>query len=1049
MTTYALMLGALGFMPAMAGSLEDPSVLEDLEVQPLEGTLELSRADLLLGEGPSSIALLRTHRPGWGDVRNLGSQWVSVLDARLAKQPDGSVAFVTPAGEVQRFERDDAGALRAVYGLPQTIVESATGATLDTGTLHFSFDAEGRLERMRTAHSSLRLVRDAAGLVTKLETSLGAVQVLRDARGALVALEAPGKRVDYRRDAAGNLVQVAVAGRQESYAYDAKGRLTQAGRGTIAYDAEGRVVAVEGQGFPKARYERDESGRTVTYTVGETKSVLSISEDGLRQTETTGDSTSAIEFDERGRPVKVVRDGETLALSYDAEGRLVQQGAQRFLYGRGALPTGVIAADGQVTKFSYDEAGRMRSYRVGEQSKQFRYDAEGRLTLVTGEGENVRFAYDGHGLLREVKTPEGATRFSRDKDGQLSMIHGPDGSLTEVRYKDGLEVRVSLDAAGNPLSELRYDALGRLVYEQDRFGKVHELRYDAAGQLSELATPAGTLASFAYDEAGEFAGLTDGNGNPLRVENDGKRVVIEDAAAGTRVIEFDDQGRMVKQTTNGVAQAYTYDAEGRLVTRTTPEGLERFSYDAAGNLSSLHGPQGGLELAWDQGRLVRLEASPLGLAVEHRYDAEGRKVKSILPWGEVNYRYDDAGHLSGVQTADGAWIEFEVDAQGRRVAAHYPGGVDTTFAYSGERLREIVSTKDGAVLAKRSYRYGFDGAIQSVESESGRTSFKRDGAGNLVEVKGPEGTVRYGYDAMGNRTSETRDGETLEASYGAGNRIERKGELSFEHDASGAITKRGEQRYRYTSKGQLAEVTLADGSSVRYGYAPNGTRLWREDAAGKTFYLPGLNGTHGEFNAERELLTGYVLGEGLDEVLAARHGDASFFFHTDLVRSVTALTDAEGQLAASFSYDAFGQALSAEGPAASWNTLRYASRPVDLATGDYDYRARTYAPELGRFTRPDPIAFLGGVNVYAYVANDPTALNDPLGLFPGAGLIGDAVGGIVDLGRDTVGVAVDAGQAVGSAAATAGRAVASATVATGQAIGNATVATGRAIGGAA
>ena len=30
--------------------------------------------------------------------------------------------------------------------------------------------------------------------------------------------------------------------------------------------------------------------------------------------------------------------------------------------------------------------------------------------------------------------------------------------------------------------------------------------------------------------------------------------------------------------------------------------------------------------------------------MQHRYDAEGRKVKSILPWGEVNYRYDDAGN---------------------------------------------------------------------------------------------------------------------------------------------------------------------------------------------------------------------------------------------------------------------------------------------------------------------------------------------------------------------------------------------------------------------
>ncbi|MEZ6186736.1 MAG: RHS repeat-associated core domain-containing protein [Planctomycetota bacterium] len=465
--------------------------------------------------------------------------------------------------------------------------------------------------------------------------------------------------------------------------------------------------------------------------------------------------------------------------------------------------------------------------------------------------------------------------------------------------------------------------------------------------------------------------------------------MIQDKASGERIAEFDDQGRLLEETKNGVTTRFVYDEAGRVVQRKTPEGLERFAYDADGNLTSLHGPQGGLELAYENGKLVRLEASPLGLAVEHRYDARGNKVASKLPWGEVHYAYDEADRLTGVQTPAGDWIRFELDAQGRRVAAHYPGGVDTTFAYTGERLSSIVTTKDGETLEQRVYGYSFDGTVESVETTQGVTRFTHDAAGQLIEAKGPQGLVRYAYDAMGNRTAETVDGETIESVYGEGNRIVKRGETAFTHHPNGAIASKGEASYRYTSKGQLAEVSYADGSAIRYGYAPNGTRLWREDQNGKTFYLPGLNGTLGEFDQDRTLVTGYVLGGALDEVLAASHGAEQVFYHVDLVRSVTAMTTAEGKLAASFDYDAFGRELAATGPAAEWNQIRYASRPVDLATGDYDYRARTYAPELGRFTSPDPVSFLGGVNLYAYVEN-ALALNDPLGLFPGQGLIEDA-----------------------------------------------------------
>jgi RHS repeat-associated protein len=40
-------------------------------------------------------------------------------------------------------------------------------------------------------------------------------------------------------------------------------------------------------------------------------------------------------------------------------------------------------------------------------------------------------------------------------------------------------------------------------------------------------------------------------------------------------------------------------------------------------------------------------------------------------------------------------------------------------------------------------------------------------------------------------------------------------------------------------------------------------------------------------------------------------------------------------------------------------------------TGLYFYRARHYSPQWGRFLQPDPIGYSGGINLYAYVGNDP------------------------------------------------------------------------------
>ena len=61
------------------------------------------------------------------------------------------------------------------------------------------------------------------------------------------------------------------------------------------------------------------------------------------------------------------------------------------------------------------------------------------------------------------------------------------------------------------------------------------------------------------------------------------------------------------------------------------------------------------------------------------------------------------------------------------------------------------------------------------------------------------------------------------------------------------------------------------------------------------------------------------------------------------------------------------------------NPFRYTGRDSTSETSLYYYRARYYDPSTVRFLSEDPSAFIGGVDFYRYVRNDPIGLNDPTG----------------------------------------------------------------------
>ena len=124
-----------------------------------------------------------------------------------------------------------------------------------------------------------------------------------------------------------------------------------------------------------------------------------------------------------------------------------------------------------------------------------------------------------------------------------------------------------------------------------------------------------------------------------------------------------------------------------------------------------------------------------------------------------------------------------------------------------------------------------------------------------------------------------------------------------------------------------------------------------------------------------------------------------YWYHFDALGSVIALsqyddTDTYASIVERYEYSAFGETTVCDGSgtprtpnqSAYGNSYMFTGRRYDPETatatqhGLYYYRARIYSPDLGRFLQPDPIGYSDGMNMYAYVGNNPLNFIDPSGL---------------------------------------------------------------------
>ena len=118
----------------------------------------------------------------------------------------------------------------------------------------------------------------------------------------------------------------------------------------------------------------------------------------------------------------------------------------------------------------------------------------------------------------------------------------------------------------------------------------------------------------------------------------------------------------------------------------------------------------------------------------------------------------------------------------------------------------------------------------------------------------------------------------------------------------------------------------------------------------------------------------------------------SYFLRRNLFQDVTHIYDLNGNLVASYLYDAWGnhQVFDANGVEntnadfiGNINPIRYRGYYFDVETNLYYLNSRYYDPEIGRFINADSQLNqkdgILGYNMFAYCHNNPIMYSDPTG----------------------------------------------------------------------
>jgi RHS repeat-associated protein len=523
--------------------------------------------------------------------------------------------------------------------------------------------------------------------------------------------------------------------------------------------------------------------------------------------------------------------------------------------------------------------------------------------------------------------------------------------------------RISKTAQSGRVTTFCYDNANRLICTIDSAQKTTAYEYNARSQLTAVADAINQRYEFIYDALG--------------------RVTQNKRGTATMSFVYDAAGNRSQRTDyNGVLTNYSYDALNRLTTISYPDTTSAtYGYDVLSRLTTATNQNGTVTIGYDNRSRVNSVTDVFGQIVSYSYDANSNRTQLNLN-GALNasYQYDVINRLT--QLTDNASLNttFAYDVINKLTSRTLPNGVVSTYQYDNlNRLTRLTHAKGANTLLDLQYQFNDVNNITQMIDNAGTHNYSYDPIDRLTAATHPnQPNESYTYDDVGNRVA-SHQGSSY--TYQAFNRLVSANGTTFGYDTNGnQISKteaNGSWTYTWDYENRLKQASLAVGVTVNYSYDALDRCIQRTSSSSGTarFVYDGADVLR-DLDSSGSAVADYLNALGIDNKLRQTVSNTTSYFLTDHLGTTRSLADSTGNISSVLAYDSFGNAISGS-PVTRYT---YTGREIDSDSSLMYYRARWYDAETGRFISEDPIGFLGGINLYGYVGNNPISYSDPFGL---------------------------------------------------------------------
>jgi len=685
-----------------------------------------------------------------------------------------------------------------------------------------------------------------------------------------------------------------------------------------------------------------------------------------------------------------------------------------FAYDAEDNQTAVTDAEGGTTFYFHDSAGRLFAETFpghlegsepgdpGYDGKAYAYDAAGRVIAREDQaGDLTTYLYDMPGRLLVRSYPDGLDdSFEYDAAGRPTVAASSRyGNAVARAYTPAgrLEVELLLIGGHEYTTSNRYDTVGRNVAVAYPSGRVCGKTYTARSQIASVTLDGTPVAGFVYDPAGRETSRTLGNG---LVET---RTWWEDNLAKTisapGVADFDytyDANKRKTSETDGILSDYSqtvgYDDEDRLTSwlrEGTDADAPRSQYwdlSRVGDMDTV--TTDGANEARDHNAVHEITAVD-SVAVEH--DAKGNLTHNPKRGQTYTWDYEnrlllasnhEAQDIGAVATAGALTLDqkrFVVSASGYGIRGlrdefhfvHWPLAGDGTIVARVDNLVKTHNLAKAGVMIRDTLDNNSRHAFMCVTAGRGLFFQRRRNTGGFSAQTRTSGTAPKW-------VKLERNGNLFTGSYSDdGATWTQLGSITItmanDIHIGLAVTAHldGQINTATFSNVEIAAPATDNTLLAYYGYDALGRRVRKRANAVPTTFVVNHGWQVLEEYAGPSLLKSFAYGNYVDEPLQVSDATGTgLWYHRNHLYSVSAMSDASGNVQERYSYGAYGEMYvwDASGTPKSGPAIQpygFTGRRFDDESRLWYFRARYYDDQLGRFLGRDALEYVDGFSMYA------------------------------------------------------------------------------------